>query len=198
MNRKIFALMLCGMAVSAVGIEVKLNSFGAPRTGKKMIVSEHSGIAVRVRAPAEEDISGITVRPEKDGLVVDASKLNPEKNVQVLFGVVTSKETVKSGTGQRIPGEPFTRLEVEFSAAPDVRCALLFEGQTVDENGRKKHYWGRGNSRPPGKERLSSSIKYFRKIAPLPVFGLIFPADRFSSSTAQRFSGWKNKKEVTA
>lgn len=161
MNRKIFALMLCGMAVSAVGIKVKLNSFGAPRTGKKMIVSEHSGIAVRVRAPAEEDISGITVRPEKDGLVVDASKLNPEKNVQVLFGVVTSKETVKSGTGQRIPGEPFTRLEVEFSAAPDVRCALLFEGQTVDENGRKKHCWGARKFTTAGKREIVQFDKVF-------------------------------------
>ena len=161
MNRIIFALMLCGMAVSSVGIEVKLNSFGAPRTGKKMIVSEHSGIAVRVRAPAEEDISGITVRPEKDGLVVDASKLNPEKNVQVLFGVVTSKETVKSGTGKQIPGEPFTRLEVEFSAASDVRCALLFEGQTVDENGRKKHYWGARKFTTAGKREIVQFDKVF-------------------------------------
>ena len=128
MNRNTLALALFASLVTLCGTEVKLESFGVPRVEKRRIVSERSGIAVQVRAPTEEDVSRISVVPEKDGLVVDASKLDRGKKVMVLFGVVTPGETVKNQSGKRTLGEPFTRLEVEFTATANVNitCTIFF------------------------------------------------------------------------
>ena len=161
MNRNTLALALFASLVTLCGTEVKLESFGVPRVEKRRIVSERSGIAVQVRAPTEEDVSRITVVPEKEGLVVDASKLDRGKKVMVLFGVVTPGETVKNQSGKRTLGEPFTRLEVEFTATANVKSALLFEGQNTDSAGKRKHFWGQRPVLTDGKRQIVQFDKVF-------------------------------------
>ena len=165
MNRKTLALALFASLATLCGREVKLESFGVPRVEKRMFVSERNGTVVRVRAPTEEDVSRITVVPEKDGLVVDASKLDRGKKVMVLFGIVTPGETVKNQSGKRTLGEPFTRLEVELSATADVKSALLFEGQITDGTGKRKHFWGERSFLTDGKRQLVQFDKVFPQAA---------------------------------